>query len=165
MSDVSFADYLSNPGEPECDYVDGLLVDRHAGEPTHGRGIATTCFLLAKFKSLTVLTILTLKISDTRYRVVDVCAYAGDVPDDERYPSKPPFICVEVLSPGDGLSYMVEKLTDYLKMGVPNVWVIDPYQQWAASFDSTGLHFAHEVLSTRNPDVALPLAAVFDDLA
>jgi Uma2 family endonuclease len=164
MADVSVADYLTNPGEPECDYVDGVLVDRNAGEPTHAAAITTVSCLLAAFKSLTVLVILTLKVADTRYRVVDVCAYGGKVPDDERYMSKPPFICVEILSPGDALAYMVEKFTDYREMGVPNIWVVDPYKQWAASFDSTGLHFATDVLATEKADVVLPVASVFRNL-
>jgi Uma2 family endonuclease len=162
MAGVSVADYLSNPGEPECDYVDGVLVDRNAGAPTHGRGIVAVCSLLATFKTLTVLTILTLKVADTRYRVVDVCAYIGDLPDDERYPSKPPYICIEVLSPDDGLAYMVEKLSDYVKMGVPNVWIVDPYNKWAARFDREGLHFAADVLATQNPYMTVPIAALFE---
>lgn len=36
------------------------------------------------------------------------------------------FLVVEVLSEGDVMSVVVEKLKEYAKNGVPNIWLIDP---------------------------------------
>ena len=38
----------------------------------------------------------------------------------------PPLLCVEVLSKDDTMSSMQERIRDYIEMGVPNVWLIDP---------------------------------------
>jgi Uma2 family endonuclease len=38
----------------------------------------------------------------------------------------PPDLAVEVVSPTDEFSEVVEKVTDYLEAGVPLVWVVDP---------------------------------------
>ena len=38
----------------------------------------------------------------------------------------PPLLCVEILSPEDRFGRMEERIADYLKMGVRDVWVIDP---------------------------------------
>jgi Uma2 family endonuclease len=61
--------------------------------------------------------------------VPDVCAYLSE-PDEEIFTS-PPLLCVEVLSPEDRMSKVVtlakEYLAkEYLAMGVPVVWVIEP---------------------------------------
>lgn len=38
----------------------------------------------------------------------------------------PPLIVIEILSPEDRVSRYKERLEDYRRMGVPNIWVIDP---------------------------------------
>ncbi|MCA9027060.1 MAG: Uma2 family endonuclease [Planctomycetaceae bacterium] len=38
----------------------------------------------------------------------------------------PPDLCVEVLSPNDRWSEVVEKISEYFRLGVPEVWVLDP---------------------------------------
>ncbi len=39
---------------------------------------------------------------------------------------KPPVLVVEILSPDDTFSEMRERVTDYQRMGVETVWIIDP---------------------------------------
>jgi Uma2 family endonuclease len=43
-----------------------------------------------------------------------------------KYGEVPPRLAVEVLSPNDRADRVMRKLTDYLRNGVPLVWVIDP---------------------------------------
>lgn len=38
----------------------------------------------------------------------------------------PPLLCIEILSPEDSFGNMRTRVRDYLDMGVPEVWVIDP---------------------------------------
>jgi Uma2 family endonuclease len=65
-----------------------------------------------------------LRINATRFRVPDVCAYLSE-PDEEVF-TNPPLLCVEVLSPEDRMNSVVALAKEYLAMGVPVVWVIDP---------------------------------------
>jgi hypothetical protein len=36
MSSISITEYLESSYRPDCDYVDGRLVDRNVGERDHG---------------------------------------------------------------------------------------------------------------------------------
>jgi Uma2 family endonuclease len=38
----------------------------------------------------------------------------------------PPLIVIEVLSPGDSYTEIERRAQDYRRMGVPNIWLIDP---------------------------------------
>ena len=40
--------------------------------------------------------------------------------------TQPPLLCVEVLSPEDTMQRTRERVRDFLEMGVPAVWVVDP---------------------------------------
>jgi Uma2 family endonuclease len=63
-----------------------------------------------------------------RFRVPDVCVVTGK-PEGEtgrRIVTKPPFLCVEILSPEDTAVETMAKVREYLDFGVSWVWVIDP---------------------------------------
>jgi len=57
----------------------------------------------------------------------------------EGYVSIPPDLAVEVISPGDLVSELNQKLEEYLRAGVKLVWVIDPQQRivWVHHPDGT----------------------------
>jgi Uma2 family endonuclease len=77
--------------------------------------------------------------------------------------TKPPFLCVEILSPEDRMSRIETRINDYLEMGVPYVWVLDP--QTAQTFTAAAAEGLREVkngvLTTENPAIQLPLAQIF----
>jgi Uma2 family endonuclease len=77
--------------------------------------------------------------------------------------TKPPFICVEILSPEDRMSRVQTRINDYLAMGVPYVWVLDPETKQAFTATAvTGLQEVKSgVLKTENPAIELPLAECF----
>jgi Uma2 family endonuclease len=70
------------------------------------------------------------------------------------------FICIEVLSPEDRLGAMFQRVQDYLKMGVPYVWIVDPFNFKAYRCILTGLQEVDE-LRVENSPIVIPLAAVF----
>ncbi len=82
-------------------------------------------------KRLLALAVLRVRVADTRVRVPDVCV----VESLEEVPSVPPLLCVEVLSPDDRWSRVNASIADYQSMGVPCIWVVDPYSSRAWIFD------------------------------
>ena len=66
-----------------------------------------------------------MQVSPTRFRVPDTCLLpANELPD--RIIVKAPLLCIEVLSPEDRLTTLQRRCKDYLEMGVPEVWLLDP---------------------------------------
>jgi hypothetical protein len=56
----------------------------------------------------------------------------------------------------------MERIEDYFAMGVPHVWVIDPWRRRGYHYTPEGVHEAKDgVLRTSNPHLAVPLASVF----
>src|SRR3954454_8058992 len=116
---VSINEYLSTSYRPDCDYVDGVIVERNVGEFDHSRlqtAIASYFHTRRKELGITVVTEQRVQVSPARFRIPDVCVTLG-IPDEQIF-TRPPFICIEILSPDDRLSAMQEKVTDYLDMGV-----------------------------------------------
>jgi Uma2 family endonuclease len=72
-------------------------------------------------------------------------------------------LCIEILSPEDRMSRVEERINDYLEMGVPAVWVLDPYTKQA--FTATMAEGLREVksgiLKTGEPAIEVPLAEIF----
>jgi Uma2 family endonuclease len=77
---------------------------------------------------------------------------------------EPPFLCVEVLSPEDRMSRVDARIDDFLAFGVKYVWLIDPRRRKAWIYTNDGRRDAVNVLSTSNPDLALPLEEIFTAL-
>jgi len=124
---VSLDEYLRTSYHPDCDYVDGEVQERNLGEFDHG---AVQMFLGNWFYQhreewqLYVIPELRTR-SATRVRIADVCLISRGQPI-EQVPTKPPLVVIEILSPEDRISRYNERLADYRRMGIQNVWVIDP---------------------------------------
>ena len=55
-------------------------------------------------------------------------------------------------------------MDDYLAMGVPFVWVLSPRSRRGWIHTPDGIKEAKDgILRTSNPDLAIPLSALFDD--
>jgi Uma2 family endonuclease len=68
-----------------------------------------------------------IRVRPDRYRLADVCVVERrPAPEDRGIVTNPPHLCVEVLSPDDDVPEMLQRIDDYLDMGVPWIWVIDP---------------------------------------
>ena len=125
---VSVEEYLRTSYRPDCDYVDGEVQERLWGEFDHGRAMAEIlCYLITRYPGLRrrVLPSLRIRVSASRVRVPDICVLAENAPE-EQVVTHPPILCVEILSPEDGMTRFMEKLKDFAEMGVPHCWIIDP---------------------------------------
>ena len=73
-----------------------------------------------------------------------------------------PYICIEVLSPKDPFPKLQDRFDDYLAMGVPNIWVLDPPSRRGWSIVREGhLEALDGVLRTSDGRVALAIADLF----
>jgi Uma2 family endonuclease len=159
---VSVDQYLTTSYRPDCDYVDGVLLERNVGEFDHGRlqtAIAAFYYNHRKQWRVHASTEQRVQVAPTRFRVPDVCVSAETEP--EQIFRTPPLICIEILSKDDRLAEMRERVEDYLNFGVPYVWILDPHKRevWRCTRD--GMQKTEE-LRTENPDTAVPLAELFD---
>jgi Uma2 family endonuclease len=161
---VPVEEYLSTDYEPDCDYVDGELIDRNVGEKSHSKvqmKVAAFFYNQRAALGLHVFPELRMRLGPQKYRVPDICVVVGPEPD-EAVLTAPPFLCIEILSPEDRASRMQHKLADYVAFGVPNIWVIDPRSRRAYVYSKTGMHEAQDVLETENPKISIALPEIFE---
>jgi len=160
---VPVEEYLSTNYDPDCEYVDGQIVERNLGEKTHSRIQGELLFHLrarAKELGMEVLPEQRVQVSKKRYRIPDVTVLRDS---DERIVTSPPFICIEVLSKDDTMQYMQDKIDDYLDFGVPYVWIINPRNKKAYVVTRAGMvEAASGTLETKDPVIRLPLSVLFE---
>jgi len=160
---MTIEEYLHTSFRPDCDFVDGEVQERLWGEFDHSRTMSETLFyLVTRYPALRarVLPSLRVRIKATRVRVPDICVLAEDAPD-EQVITFPPILCIEILSPEDRMTRLMEKLDDYAEMGVPVCWVIDAVARraWVA----TPGHLAEATDGMlRSGDLEMPLAEVLE---
>jgi len=161
---ISVNEYLSSSYDPDCDYVDGEVLERNLGEYDHAKLQKKLILYFGNRESelgILVVPEQRVQVSATRFRVPDVCVLQGKEPDEQIF-TKPPFLCIEILSPQDTMTRMLERIHDYLNFGVPNVWVLDPHAKRAYGYTASGMQEATDgVLRTQHPDIAVPLAELF----
>jgi Uma2 family endonuclease len=120
--------YLRTSYEPDAEYVDGEIEERPMGEHDHAAWQKAILLWFAKHEQewgVEVLPSYRVQVAATRFRVPDVTVvdFASPV---ERIATRPPIAVFEVLSPEDTVLKIRRKLADYAKMGIPQIWVIDP---------------------------------------
>ncbi len=166
---ISVNDYLATSYRPDCDYVDGAVQERHLGSKPHSY---LQTFLAQWFNDryddygCTAGTELRVRVAPERVRVPDVCVVSADAPDDEDAAIETsPLVCIEVLSPEDRLPRLQERIDDFARMGVKNIWVFDPvsHQVWVAD-DASLRPFTATVLPVRGLPLTLDLLELFATL-
>lgn len=165
---VSVEDYLHTVYKPDVDFVDGTLEERHLGEIDHWRVQRSLLQALIPGESqhgYFVVQETRLQVSPTRFRVPDTCLMRQeDLP--ERILTRAPLLCIEVMSPEDRLPRLVQKCHEYLAMGVPTVWILDPIRRAAhiLGSDSSLTEVRSGTLDLVDPPVCLSLQAAFSGL-
>ena len=140
MTPVS--EYLSTSYSPDRDYIDGEVRERKLGETSHGgiqAWIAAIFQINKKQWGFRAFTETRVQVSASRFRVPDVCVLkTGHAPG--KIIRSAPAMCLEVLSPGDSLAEMQERVDDYVQMGVQQIWVLDPVKKLAWTANAEGIH-------------------------
>jgi Uma2 family endonuclease len=162
---VSVEDYLSTSYSPDREYLDGRIVERNLGELTHNRiqrRLIVYFDLRSKELGIEVIPEQRVQVSPTRFRVPDVTLVKSFQTIGEIF-TAPPHLCIEILSKDDTLDYMQEKIDDYLRFGVPYVWIINPRLRRGYVATKAGMvEAASGVLETSDPDIRAPVAELFD---
>ena len=160
-SQISVEEYLHTSYRPDCDYVDGEVLERNLGERDHSKAQREILFFLsARYPRLRerVFPEQRVQVTPARFRIPDVCVLAEDAPDDQIV-QVPPLLCIEILSREDTVSRLMERINDYFRMGVPCCWVLDPAIRtgWVAT---PGLFAEATDGILRAGDIEMPLPEV-----
>ena len=160
---VSVEEYLSTAYDPDVEYVDGVLVERNVGDWLHSLIQSNVLFALRrKYPHLKAVPELRSSVTDTRYRLPDVCVLL-EAPKT-KYLLDAAFLVVEILSEGDVMSVVIEKLKEYDRKGVPNIWLIDPRLRLMSVYRAlTLLEIESDLIATADGSVALTRAEIFAD--
>jgi len=153
-------EYLHTSFRPDCDFIDGNVLERNVGLKRHSWALGQIGIWFRSCPGLCSLISLRLRVAPSRVRVADVVVVELPLPEEEVFTS-PPWLCVEIMSPDDTMSSMQDRLDDYLRFVVPNLWVVDPWKHRGWNVTSDGWAVASDgVMRTADGRVAMPLADV-----
>src|SRR5581483_8511199 len=164
---IPVEEYLRTSYSPDREYRDGVLVQRNVGEWVHAElQAALAAYFRRRRKewNIAVCTELRIKVRERWYPIPDVCVYQQPAPQ-ERFPSRPPLLWIEILSERDQMMEMWSKARDVIAFGTSYVWIIDPTTLQSEVFTSSG--GPHEVLDKKlripNTAIIVPLAEVMEE--
>jgi Uma2 family endonuclease len=158
---LSLEEYMATSYSPDREYIDGVLLERNVGRGKHSdtqTALAALLRELVRGKGLRARVEQRVKVAGGRVRIPDVCVIAAP----EETVTIPPLLCVEVLSPDDRWSRTNASIRDYQAMGVPCIWIIDPYSGRAWIFDTENppAEVQDGRLLARQLGIELPLADI-----
>lgn len=158
---VSVEEYLCHVPDPDVDYVDGVLEERNLGEYDHGdlqSELVTIFRNLSKTWNVRAVVETRVQVAATRFRIPDVCVMPAAW-QRTRIIREAPLLCAEVKSAGFTLKKESTRAQDYLRMGVPEVWIFDPETRTAYILSG------EEMIEQRGGVLKLPGTAIELDLA
>jgi Uma2 family endonuclease len=139
---VAPEEYLSMSFEDlDREYVRGEIVERSMPDYLHGETQTELGFRFRQLRDshrLFPCSETRMRLAAELYRIPDVAVFAGSRPE-EPVPSRPPLVVVEIISPEDRYSDVLEKLAEYQEWGVPYIWVVDPHRRTLASYEAGAL--------------------------
>jgi len=162
---VSLSEYLQTSYRPDREFVDGELRERNVGKTEHARVQALLTIWFGSHEQdwqIIVTTEQRVKVAVDRVRIPDVTLVRpGALSEDVL--TEPPLCVIEILSPDDSYSRTWEKAQDYRKMGVENIWLIDPGTRSGQASTPTGWRETMELKITGTL-VQLSLKDIFSRL-
>jgi Uma2 family endonuclease len=128
---ASAEQYLHTSFEHDAEFVEGRIIERPAPTWEHAcmQGfLIEELWAIGRRHGLFTVPEQRVQVRPDRFRVPDVCVVT-DRPDGtfgRRIVTRPPYLCVEILSPEDTMVETLDKVREYLSFGVKWVWVVDP---------------------------------------
>src|SRR5436305_1296345 len=163
---VSEEEYLHTAYEPDCEFEDGVLIERNVGTWHHSKlQAALTAYFYNHRKawSIHIGTETRVRIRAGKYMIPDLCILYGPEPTD-RVLQTAPLIWIEILSPEDRLLRVNRKVQQVLECAVPYVWVIDP-ETLESELHTPEKRMTVEdgILRIPGTEIVVPLATIFED--
>jgi Uma2 family endonuclease len=125
---IALGEYLQTSYRPDQEFIGGELQERNVGKTDNARVQALLAIWFGAHEEqwqIVVTTEQRVKVAADRVRIPDVTLVRpGALGEDVL--SAPPLCVIEILSPDDTYSRTWEKSQDYRKMGIENIWLIDP---------------------------------------
>ena len=162
---IPVEEYLNTSYHPDVEYVDGVLEERNVGDLLHGLVQSNVIFALrSKYPQVYVVPELRSQTTATRYRLPDVCVML--VLPKTKYLLDAAFLAIEVLSEDDRMTRIMERLEEFDRKGVPNIWVIDPRLHTIAVYASGVLNEVRgdRVATTGDPCLELTRDEIFQNV-
>ncbi len=158
---VTIEEYLRTSYRPDVEFLDGHLQEKPLGTWDHSRlqMLIGGWFLRheREWKVQVVVEVRT-RVMETRVRLPDlVVDWAGPHPP---VLVQAPLLAIEVLSPDDSYSSLKKRAKDYQRMGIPNIWLIDPETRTAESCEAA-FWVERERLEVAGTEIYLDIAALF----
>jgi Uma2 family endonuclease len=125
---------------PDPEYLDGELVERNLGDDSHSSTQSNLVGILHPLKKkyrIHVRPEIHMRLAPTRIRVADLAVFR-EKPADQ-IPSSPPYVVVEIVSPGDRYIEIHDKLEEYRRWGIQHIWLMDPTSRTFSVYDDAGL--------------------------
>jgi Uma2 family endonuclease len=147
---VPVEEYLRTTYEPDMEYVDGQLVERQVGEWRHSLLQSALAALLrgraqGRFVAFTEQR-MQISANPRRYRIPDVCVVALPYAP-EPVLTRPPHLVIEIVSPDDSFADVLGKVAEYLKAGVPHIWMPNPYKRTLHVADQDGIRVCQDLIA------------------
>ena len=149
---VSEQEYLGTQYEPDCEFEDGALIERHVGTEKHSwmqAALAAYIFRRRKAWSVNVYTEQRARVRSGKYKLPDVCIVRGPRPSTPIF-EQPPLVAIEILSPEDRPLRVDQTIAEWLEFGVGYVWVVYP-----ETLESI-LHSAHGRVPVSDATLRIP---------
>ena len=126
---LSAEQYLHSSFEHDAEFVEGKVVQRPVPTWEHAcmqgfliRQLWTICRGLGFF----AVPEQRVQTGPDRFRVPAVCVVMERPAPGRGIVTRPPYLCIEILSPEDTAVGTMEKVLEYLHFGVDWIWGIDP---------------------------------------
>jgi Uma2 family endonuclease len=162
---IALSEYLRTSYRPDQEYVDGELRERNVGKTEHARVQALLAIWFGAHEQdwqIEVTTEQRVQVSAGRVRIPDVTLVRpGALSEDVL--TAPPLCVMEILSPDDTYSRTWEKAQDYRKMGIENIWLIDPGTRSGQASTAQGWRDALELEIPGTP-IRVSLVDIFSKL-
>jgi len=160
---VPVAEYLNTSYDPDMEYVDGVLVERNTGDWLHS--LVQRNLIVAfsrRYPQVYAVPELRSQTGETRYRLPDVCVLL--TPPKTKYQLDAAFLAIEILSEDDSMTRTMEKLEEYDRKGVSNIWLIDPRLRKMSVYSGGDLReIRGDVIATGDPRLSLTRDEIFQE--
>jgi Uma2 family endonuclease len=153
---ISEEEYLHTSYSPDCDFVDGLVLERTLGQFDHSnlqRLLVGLFFLNEKKWAVLGLPEQRLRIRTGKYRVPDLLVVPLDY-DRSPIVVVAPLLCIEILSPDDRMPRILERCWEYNEIGVPESWIFDPETKKAFIAKDHAVTVAPDLLRCRQIEIS-----------